>query len=99
MPRPEPRRLRKLDLRRDGLKKLIDSLQSVGPNIDKAFENLNQVSAKINEGEGTLGKIVNDAALYEDAQRAIRQIEATFETAEEQSVIRTFFSVLLGASF
>ncbi len=59
----------------------------VGPDVADQFtgitKNLNEITRKINEGDGTLGRIVNDEALYNslneaiiDTQAVIRQIRA-----------------------
>ncbi|HEY0377090.1 MAG TPA: MlaD family protein [Pyrinomonadaceae bacterium] len=59
----------------------------VGPDVADQFtgisKNLNEITRKINEGNGTLGRIVNDEALYNslneaiiDTQAVIRQIRS-----------------------
>jgi len=59
----------------------------VGPEVADQFtgitKNLNEITRKINEGDGTLGRIVNDEALYNslneaiiDTQAVIRQIRS-----------------------
>ncbi|HJU55963.1 MAG TPA: MlaD family protein [Pyrinomonadaceae bacterium] len=59
----------------------------VGPDVADQFsgitKNLNDITRKINEGDGTLGRIVNDEALYNslneaiiDTQAVIRQIRS-----------------------
>lgn len=83
--------------RRADIEKAIDSLSSLGPKIDEAATNFGEISAKINKGEGTVGKLVNDPSLYEDAQRTVNQVGETFEGSEEQGVIRSFVGVLFGA--
>ncbi|HWT02867.1 MAG TPA: MlaD family protein [Pyrinomonadaceae bacterium] len=59
----------------------------VGPDVADQFtgitKNLNEITRKINEGDGTLGRIVNDESLYNslneaiiDTQAVIRQIRS-----------------------
>ena len=55
------------------------------------------ISSQISEGKGTLGKLVNDPELYDEARRAVSQIRKTFEEGEEQSVLRTFVGVFFGS--
>jgi len=83
--------------RREEIDSFLASLSDVGPRIDEATRNFNEITAKINEGEGTLGRLVNDPSLYEDAQKAVNQIGESFEASEEQGVIRSFVGVLFGA--
>ncbi len=82
---------------REDLRAFIEQLNSVGPKLRETIDNVNQISAKINKGEGTLGKLVNDPSLYNDVKRAVNQIGETFEGGEEQGVIRSFFGLLFGA--
>jgi phospholipid/cholesterol/gamma-HCH transport system substrate-binding protein len=82
---------------REGLRSLVNALSGAGPKIEQAINNMNEVSRKINAGEGTIGKLVNDPALYDDTKRAISQVGESFETGEEQGVFRSFLGLLFGA--
>lgn len=82
---------------REGLRQMIESFGQSGPEIQAAISNFNEISQKINEGEGTLGKLVNDPSLFEDARRAVNQVGESFEAGEEQGVFRSFFGLLFGA--
>ena len=68
-----------------------------GPKIGEAAENFLEVSRKVNTGEGTIAKLVNDPELYDDLRRTVGQIRKTFEEGEEQSVLRTFLGVFFGS--
>ncbi len=82
---------------REGFRGLVASLSDAGPRIEEAINNFNEVSTKINAGDGTLGRLVNDPTLYEDAQRAVNQVGESFESAEEQGVFRSFLGLVFGA--
>ncbi len=82
---------------RESMKSLFASLSDAGPRIDKAISNFNEVSEKINAGEGTLGKLVNDPSLYNDAKSTMNQVGESFENSEEQGVFRSFLGLLFGA--
>jgi len=82
---------------RENFRKLISSLGDSAPRIEKAINNFNEVSEKINKGEGTLGKLVNDPSLYEDAQKTVNQVGDSFENGEEQGVFRSFLGLVFGA--
>lgn len=61
-------------------------------NIQKTTANLQQITDKVNRGEGTLGKLVNDPKLYTDLQAALTDIrgganEAKNFIANAQSII------------
>jgi phospholipid/cholesterol/gamma-HCH transport system substrate-binding protein len=82
---------------REDVREFVEQLGGVGPKLRETIENARDISAKINEGQGTIGKLVNDPSLYNDLKRAVNQIGETFEGGEEQGVIRSFFGVLFGA--
>ncbi len=62
---------------------LASSGNDLVQRLSKVSDQVNEITKKINEGRGTLGRIVNDEALYNnlnaairDAQEVIRQIRA-----------------------
>ena len=75
---------------------LSPKLEAAADNINNTMENFSQISEDINSGKGTLGQLVKDPSLFDDARSTVNQIRATFEESEEQSVIRTVLSVLIG---
>jgi phospholipid/cholesterol/gamma-HCH transport system substrate-binding protein len=81
---------------RDKLDNFVKTLESISPKIEKSINSITEISEKINSGQGTLGKLVNDPSLYENTNSAINQIKATFEESEEQSVVKTVLSILVG---
>lgn len=82
---------------REDIRHFVEQLSGIGPKLRETVENAREISAKINEGKGTIGKLINDPTLYNDVKRAVNQIGETFEGGEEQGVIRSFFGVLFGA--
>lgn len=83
--------------RKEEIDRALASLNDVGPRLEAAINNLNEVARKINEGEGTLGRLVNDPSLFTETQKTVSQIGESFESSEEQGVIRSFFGVIFGA--
>ncbi len=82
---------------REELRSLVSVLSESGPRLETAIGNFNDISTKINSGDGTLGRLVNDPTLYEDAQRAVNQVGESFESSEEQGVFRSFLGLVFGA--
>jgi phospholipid/cholesterol/gamma-HCH transport system substrate-binding protein len=66
-------------------------------NLEGALANLNAVSEKINAGSGTLGKLVNDPDLYEQAKKTMIEVRAAVDDLRETAPIVTFASVYFGA--
>lgn len=66
-------------------------------NLEVTMANLNEISDKINHGEGTLGLLVNDESLYLEVKQMIGDIRATVDDIRETSPIVTFSSIFFGA--
>ena len=73
-------------------------------DLQAAFTNLKEVTDKVNSGEGTLSKLINEDALYteakavfSDAQEALKQVNFVIQDLREQSPISTFGGVIFGA--
>lgn len=55
-------------------------------NIRDASKNLNQLLAKINQGEGTLGKLVNEDSLYNNVNEGIKSFSKPFKVVNESKL-------------
>ncbi len=51
--------------------------------IESLFENLNEVSSKLNQGEGTLGKLINDDEAYNELLATVKDIRSAASEASE----------------
>jgi len=71
-----------------------DNLQKAIADIKDTSKTINNIATKIDKGEGTLGKLVNDKTLYEDAKKSLKQLGDSAEQASELSPITTFISSL-----
>ena len=49
------------------------------------------------KGEGTLGKLLADATVYDDLSQLLKETRATIDDFRENSPIVTFTSVFFGA--
>src|SRR5260370_14052468 len=43
---------------------ILDSTKGAVDNIEGAADNMKSISAKVNEGKGTMGALVNDKTIY-----------------------------------
>ncbi len=65
------------------LKQLGELVQENREPIRKVVAQLEEVTAKINQGEGTLGRLVNDPRLYQDVQEAAASLKAISRRIEQ----------------
>jgi phospholipid/cholesterol/gamma-HCH transport system substrate-binding protein len=66
-------------------------------NLEDAIENFNQVAEKLNSGQGTLGKLINDDSVYVEAKKTLRDVRMMVDDLRETSPIVTFASIFFGA--
>ena len=75
------------------LKSVTDSLNNVEwQELSKEFElaakNINTISQKINEGNGSLGKLVNDEELYYELTNSLKSLDSAIVKFSENPTIR-----------
>jgi phospholipid/cholesterol/gamma-HCH transport system substrate-binding protein len=61
---------------------ILDSSQQAIQNTTKATEHLNSISAKIDRGQGTVGALVNDKALYNNLAQTTTTLNQTMIEAQ-----------------
>jgi phospholipid/cholesterol/gamma-HCH transport system substrate-binding protein len=79
----------------DALAELSDLIAENRPNLYKTIKNIKDITAKINEGQGTLGKLVNENKVYNNADDLIKELKDTMEDAREQAPITSFIRAAL----
>ena len=65
------------------------------PNLYKTIKNIKEITGKINAGQGTLGKLVNENKVYNNADDLIKELRDTMEDAREQAPITSFIRAAL----
>lgn len=80
----------KLERSVNNLDKATEALARASANIERAsasFEttmsNLDAIMAKINSGEGTLGRLVNDPTAYDGISRSIASVDSLIEAIKQ----------------
>ena len=66
-------------------------------NLEKSMANIEEVTRKINQGQGTIGRLINDDDLYKEVKRTITDARAALDDLRETSPITSFSSVFFGA--
>lgn len=63
---------------------------------EKLLESLNAVAAKLNSGEGTLGKLINEAELHDEVMGLTRDVRQVVDNFRDTTPISTFGSLIMG---
>jgi len=61
---------------------ILDSSQAAVKNTTEATAHLNSVSAKIDDGQGTVGALVNDKQLYSNLEQTTATLQSTMAQAQ-----------------
>lgn len=59
---------------REGVKRNMKKLEDLLDEIGKAVDRLNESLEKVRKSEGSLGKLVNDPALYDEVEGAVAEV-------------------------
>jgi phospholipid/cholesterol/gamma-HCH transport system substrate-binding protein len=60
----------------DSFERSAEGMERLTGRLDSLRSVLQTVSTKVNRGDGTLGKLVNDPQLYDDAKESVAQLKA-----------------------
>ncbi len=71
----------------------LSNLRTASLQLEASLKAMEQVSTRIREGEGTLGKLVQDDALYVEAESTLREMRNLIEDLREQAPISAFIAV------
>lgn len=69
------------------------SLRSAIVNADRTLSELNQLVARINAGEGTLGKLAKDEALYNNLNQSAKNLEVLLRDLNQNPKKYVHFSI------
>ena len=60
-----------------------EEVQTLIKSLNEIADNLNKIVAKIEKGEGTIGKLVNEEELYNETLQTVRDLKDTLEEARK----------------
>jgi phospholipid/cholesterol/gamma-HCH transport system substrate-binding protein len=70
---------------------LLDASQGALDSIQNATDNIGLITAKINTGRGTIGKLINDSTLYQQAAAGVASIHDDADALQHNFLLRGFF--------
>lgn len=69
--------------------KEIEEIDASLARINEASQHLNQILSKVDEGQGTLGLLVNDPSLYQDLRTVLEDTQRMLGQARKNRLIRS----------
>lgn len=66
-----------------GLDRSLSELETLSRDLNQTNHELNQILVKINNGEGSLGKLVNDPALYDNLESLSAEMNSLIKNINE----------------
>jgi len=81
----------------DPLTKISEVIDENREDLRTAIRNFSEFSEKINNGNGTIGKLVNDDSLHKETGNLIKELRDTVEDSREQAPVTSFIRAALSA--
>ena len=75
---------------------LDKDVAEITSGANKLLANLTEVSEKLKNGEGTLGKLATDQSMYDEVQGAIKDVRQVLDNYRDTTPISTFGSLIMG---
>lgn len=70
---------------------LLDGAQVAMQNVNQTTDNLQAITAKLNDGKGTVGALINDKKLYQHVNEAASNLQEDTEALKHNFLVRGFF--------
>jgi phospholipid/cholesterol/gamma-HCH transport system substrate-binding protein len=70
---------------------ILDSAKDALENVKGAGSNLEAISAKINQGKGSVGALVNDKTMYKEATAGATSFQENMEAMKHNFLLRGFY--------
>jgi phospholipid/cholesterol/gamma-HCH transport system substrate-binding protein len=70
---------------------LLDTAKSAVTDLDGTATNLKAISSKINNGQGTVGALINDKTIYQKASAGATALDEDMEALKHNFLLRGFF--------
>ncbi len=82
---------------RKQIQEIVEQVRSSVPRLKKTLENIEEISDKINRGEGTVGKLINEPEFYEEAQVTMASLQEAGDKINDFMAKTSQVRVWLGA--
>ena len=81
---------------RENLRATIENAKSGTAKLDKTLDSIDSIAGKIDRGEGTVGKLVNDEETHENLNKSLISFRNTMDSANDYLTVFRDTGVYLG---
>jgi phospholipid/cholesterol/gamma-HCH transport system substrate-binding protein len=71
---------------------ILETTQAALENVQRATSNINDISAKINHGQGTVGALINDKTIYNQAAATVASMHEDVDALKHNFLLKGFFN-------
>jgi phospholipid/cholesterol/gamma-HCH transport system substrate-binding protein len=71
---------------------ILDTAQASLQNVKGATSNINDISSKINQGQGTVGALINDKTIYNQAAATVTSMHEDVDALKHNFLLKGFFN-------
>jgi phospholipid/cholesterol/gamma-HCH transport system substrate-binding protein len=71
---------------------ILETTQDAMQNIQGATGSFNQIAAKINGGQGTVGALINDKSMYKEAAASVKSLHEDMDALKSNFLLKGFFN-------
>ena len=89
--------MKKVNSEKSSLSRLLADDGRFFEDLSSTMKSLSEISAVLNKGDGTIGKLIKDEALYMELRDTVREVRRAVDDFREMAPVATFGSILLGA--
>ena len=75
----------------DKANQILDTTRDAVQNVQDTAGNLSSVTSKIDRGEGTMGALINDKTVYQQATAGVTALHENMEALKHNFLLRGFF--------
>ena len=84
---------------REKVDEIVAELKEATPSVRKTMKNLEEITDKINQGKGTIGKLINEEEFYTDAQSTLASVNTASQKLTDMVSKAERIRIYIGAEY
>ena len=88
-----------IDDNREKVDGIIAELKEATPSVKKTMKNIEEITDKINQGKGTIGKLINEEEFYNDAESTLASVNTASQKLTDMVSKAERIRIYIGAEY